>query len=54
MSEATESFEKVTCPVCEGAGWDWKLCADEDLLVDDPVDQYWCSACQGSGKVDPS
>ena len=30
------------CLVCEGAGWDWRRAADEDLQVDDPVDCYQC------------
>lgn len=30
------------CTVCEGAGWDWRRAADEDLQVDDPVDYYQC------------
>jgi len=30
------------CGVCEGAGWDWRRAADEDLQVDDPVDHYQC------------
>ena len=30
------------CGVCEGAGWDWRRAADEDLQVDDPVDHYRC------------
>ena len=34
--------EEVTCPTCEGAGWDWKRAADEDIQVDDPVDYYPC------------
>ena len=30
------------CGVCQGAGWDWRRAADEDLQVDDPVDYYEC------------
>ena len=30
------------CGVCEGAGWDWRRAADEDIQVDDPVDYYQC------------
>jgi hypothetical protein len=30
------------CGVCEGAGWDWRRAADDDLQVDDPVDRYQC------------
>lgn len=33
------------CHICEGAGWDWKTAADEDLQLDDPVDAYPCPAC---------
>jgi len=40
----------VLCEVCEGAGWDWKKCADEDREVDDPVDEYQCELCGGTGK----
>jgi hypothetical protein len=39
------------CPVCEGAGWDWKRCADEDLQVDDRVDEYRCDRCDGTGRI---
>lgn len=45
---------KDECPQCEGAGWDWKLAADEDLQVDDPVDYYHCTVCGGSGRVSSS
>lgn len=34
----------VPCETCEGAAWDWKRAADEDLLVDDPIDEYPCEA----------
>ena len=30
------------CTVCEGAGWDWRRAADEQLQVDDPVVYYRC------------
>ena len=30
------------CGVCEGAGWNWRRAADEDIQVDDPVDYYQC------------
>ena len=42
--------DDTKCAICEGAGWDWKRAADEDLLVDDPVDHYWCEACDGTGE----
>lgn len=41
----------MICPNCEGAGWDWKKAADEDLQVDDPVDYYPCIPCNSTGKV---
>ncbi len=30
------------CVVCEGAGWDWRRAAEDNLQVDDPVDYYRC------------
>jgi hypothetical protein len=30
------------CTVCEGAGWNWRRAADEQLQVDDPVVNYRC------------
>ncbi len=30
------------CTVCEGAGWDWRRAADEQIQVDDPVVYYRC------------
>jgi hypothetical protein len=30
------------CTVCDGAGWDWRRAADEQIQVDDPVDYYRC------------
>ena len=38
-------YELITCPICDGAGWDWKKASDDDLQVDDPVETYRC-ACQ--------
>ena len=30
------------CTVCEGAGWDWRRAAEDNLQVDDPVNYYRC------------
>jgi RecJ-like exonuclease len=43
---------KMKCSICEGAGWDWKKAADQDLQVDDPVEYYQCETCHGTGKVE--
>lgn len=50
-AEVLEAALTEPCPVCEGRGWDWKRCADEDLQVDDPVDEYWCRTCEGRGRL---
>jgi hypothetical protein len=50
MSDRIEPLFDSRCEVCEGAGWDWKRAADEDLQVDDPVDYYWCERCEGKGR----
>lgn len=41
----------MLCPQCEGAAWDWKKAADEDLQVDDPVDSYPCATCNSTGHI---
>lgn len=50
-AEVLQAALTEPCPVCEGRGWDWKRCADEDLQVDDPVDEYWCRTCEGRGRL---
>jgi hypothetical protein len=33
---------EANCNICDGAGWDWRRAADQQLQVDDPVDHYRC------------